>query len=509
MKVIEIFKRDVAKIFKSKVAVMIMAGMTIIPGIYAWLNIDSNWNPYDNTGNIEFAVVNKDSGVKILNEDVNIGESLTEALKSNTAMKWVFVDEDTAKDRVESGEYYGAIVLPEDFSNKITSLFDGTEIVKPEFDYYVNNKKNAIAPIITTKAVGTLETTLDQAFVNTVVFKAVDKAEKLNLGDKGTETIDGVIRKLNTAKEDVSQLRATLNVITSATEATANALEAVRGLLPTDESFARLDMNEARENLSSLEIVGEKAGESVGEMFEVADVMSGRIDESLQELEAGDVGLNGKIEKIAKVTGALRTILEKQKNLNSSLRELTGREIFGDLEERQNLALGKLAELDALMEHVSDNGALLLGQVKAKSGEMRAEIMGAKEYYTNEISGTVKEALSKVSSRLDEVMGAFSFTANAFSKTDTALLSTIRALESAGVMNANVDVLLKGLEGDIDKIIRTLGGAGSSDLYLKVLNLLENSPADVADFISKPIKTNQIDYYPIEDYGSKMAPFYT
>jgi len=73
----EIFKRDIAKITKSKVAMAILIGMLFIPGIYAWLNIDSNWNPYDNTGNIKIAVVNKDEGVELLNEKVNIGESLS------------------------------------------------------------------------------------------------------------------------------------------------------------------------------------------------------------------------------------------------------------------------------------------------------------------------------------------------------------------------------------------------------------------------------------------------
>lgn len=47
------------------------------------------------------------------------------------------------------------------------------------------------------------------------------------------------------------------------------------------------------------------------------------------------------------------------------------------------------------------------------------------------------------------------------------------------------------------------------ELYLKILNLLENTPNDVADFISTPIATNEIDLYEIESYGSKMAPFYT
>ena len=151
-KIIEIFKTDMKKVWKRKIAVIILIGLLFIPGIYAWLNIDSNWNPYDNTGNLPIAVVNKDQGLTILNEDINMGSLLVDSLKSNTAMKWIFTDEDDAKANVDKGKYYGVIILPEDFTSKIATLFDGTEIVKPQFDFYVNQKKNPIAPIIVNKA---------------------------------------------------------------------------------------------------------------------------------------------------------------------------------------------------------------------------------------------------------------------------------------------------------------------------------------------------------------------
>ena len=509
MKIFDIFKRDVAKIFKSKVAVIIMIGMTIIPGIYAWLNIDSNWNPYDNTGNIEFAVVNNDKGVTVLDNNVNIGDSLTEKLKTNTAMKWIFTDEETAKSKVESGEYYGAIILPEDFSEKITTLFDGTEIVKPEFIYYVNNKKNAIAPIITTKAVGTLETTLDQAFVSTVVFKAIDKAESMDVADKGVQTIDSVIMKLSEAKGSVGQLRSTLGVVAAAADATSNALSAVKDLLPNAASFSELDPSSARLAFNSLSEMSGKVDENVGAILDAADELSEQVSAAIEDLEIGDAKAKEKIEKIMKVTEALRTILNREQEVISSLRELTGRDVLSLLERKNERALQKLAELDALLSYASEHGTLILDQIKNKCVEVKDAVSDARGYYHNGVENVVNAAINDVSTKLNGIVDAFSFTANAFSKTDLALSSTINALNSTGTMNSNIDVLLGGLENDIDEIIKILGTAGESDLYLKILNLLQNTPEDVADFISKPIKTSQIDLYPIEDYGSKMAPFYT
>lgn len=53
---------------------------------------------------------------------------------------WTFVDEDEAKEGVKSGEYYAAIVIPEDFSDSLLSILSG-DIKKPELDYYINEKE--------------------------------------------------------------------------------------------------------------------------------------------------------------------------------------------------------------------------------------------------------------------------------------------------------------------------------------------------------------------------------
>ena len=51
---------------------------------------------------------------------------------------------------VERGDYYASITIPKDFSEKIATVLDENP-QKPELDYYVNEKVNAIAPKITAK----------------------------------------------------------------------------------------------------------------------------------------------------------------------------------------------------------------------------------------------------------------------------------------------------------------------------------------------------------------------
>lgn len=511
--IFKIFKRDLMRIKKSKMAIVILLGMVFIPGIYAWLNIDSNWDPYDNTGNIPIAIVNKDEGVDLLRENVNIGDSLAEKLKGNTAMKWVFTDEDDARKKVESGEYYGAIFIPENFSNKITTLFDGTEISKPTFDFIVNDKKNPIAPIITNKAVGTLETTLDQAIVNAVVYKAADKAENFNIEEKGTATITKVTMRLSEAKQGIEKLRATLNTVSSATSSTASALSAVKNLLPanidTIKNNAVGDLQEIQRQTSSLNNLNSRIDDNVTAIFSAAEKVSSTIENEVNSIDINDAHIKEKSEKAISLIDALNTILSKEQEVISAFQNLTGTDALSELQNRITTNIQKNLELKALLQSVADGNTPLLDKAKTKARELHSSVNDASVHYQNVTAPTVKKAIDRTSSAISSVIGSLSYVDSSFTKSDVALGNTIDALNSMSNMNANIDVLLADLENDLSNISATIGGATESDLFLKIVNLLHNTPEDIANFISEPIATEKTELYKINHYGSKMAPFYT
>ncbi len=101
-------------------------------------------------------------------------------------------------------------MIPKNFSQKLVTVMDENEIEKPKFDFYVNNKKNAIAPIIVNKAVGTIQTSVNQTFVNTVFYKVMEKAENIDIISKSVETTDDLVNKLEDTKVKVQQLRTIL-----------------------------------------------------------------------------------------------------------------------------------------------------------------------------------------------------------------------------------------------------------------------------------------------------------
>ena len=59
--VLWIFKRDITRLAKNFVAVIVSIGVCFVPALYAWFNIDANMDPYENTAGIHIAVANWDA----------------------------------------------------------------------------------------------------------------------------------------------------------------------------------------------------------------------------------------------------------------------------------------------------------------------------------------------------------------------------------------------------------------------------------------------------------------
>ena len=78
-----IFRNDLKKIGTNLVAFIVMIGICILPALYAWFNIASNWDPYGNAKNIKIAVVNLDKGSEFGTLKINIGSQVVENLKTN------------------------------------------------------------------------------------------------------------------------------------------------------------------------------------------------------------------------------------------------------------------------------------------------------------------------------------------------------------------------------------------------------------------------------------------
>lgn len=177
--VFAVFARDMKRLLRNPIALVIVLGVCIMPSLYAWYTIEAQWDPYQNTEAIKVGVVNLDEGADSAEAGhLAIGEEVVAQLKDDHQLGWQFVDEQEGIQRVESGEYYACIVIPKNFSADFASIATGT-FTKPELEYYVNEKLSGAAPKITDAGATALESKVNHSFISTVTDVVMGTMQKV------------------------------------------------------------------------------------------------------------------------------------------------------------------------------------------------------------------------------------------------------------------------------------------------------------------------------------------
>lgn len=92
-------------------------GIVLIPALYAYIYIQSVWDPASRTVDLSAAIVNLDRGATVHGTFVNIGDGLQHRLKeSGTFGFYDAASADEAKARVRHGHSLFALIIPERFS---------------------------------------------------------------------------------------------------------------------------------------------------------------------------------------------------------------------------------------------------------------------------------------------------------------------------------------------------------------------------------------------------------
>ena len=163
----KIFSTDMKKTGTNWIALVIIGGLVLLPSLYAWFNIKASWDPYGQLDRMPIGIVNEDLGATVHDDDIDVGDELIETLKEDDSMDWNFTDRQTAMERVEYGDYFAVIIIPEDFSEKLaTVISDKPE--KANVEYYVNEKINAISPKMTDKGASVIVENVSSQFISTV-----------------------------------------------------------------------------------------------------------------------------------------------------------------------------------------------------------------------------------------------------------------------------------------------------------------------------------------------------
>ena len=531
--VFAIFLRDVKRILRNPVALVVTMGVAIIPSLYAWCNILANWDPYANTGNIQVAVANEDEGTtSTLVGHLNAGQQTVTQLKSNHQLGWRFVSKQHAVDGVKAGKYYAAIVLPKDFSSSLIGTVTG-EKNQPSITYYINEKMNAIAPKITDTGATTIDEQINATFVSSVA-DAVAKQVKAAAGNTTdslhtaqsdvVDNLNDTINQLETVQQQLGGTRSTLDkattTIDSAKQTNTALASAINDALDTITNTSDLlaqtraqtqrfsttltgALDNGSTQLSGLQVtVGNVTGTMLNGLNTTQDALS-QVSSSMRGVNstAGEA-LDG-MDNALKASG-LDPDSQTYKDLSAQISEARKQLTFQqqrinafDHDTTSIITSGKntATALNSDITSLSNNGT-------AAMAKARADLTDAVMPNLNTGLDTLSLANGSLAGTLTTLQGTLKQGNGLLDQLSRTVSQTNATLAGAQTQLANLSKQLSTTRTDVASL-------SSSRMFQQLSEMLGLNANEIGSFVGEPVHLDEKVLYPVENYGSAVTPFYT
>ena len=561
----KIFFDDVISLVKNFFALVIVVGICFLPALYAWFNIYSNWDPYGNTGALKFAAISLDKGyTDEEGEYHNQGDTIIENLHENTSVDWQFVDsEEDAVNGVYSGEYYAAIVVDEDFTYNMYNVLTD-DVKRPVLHFYENQKKNPVATKISDTVVQSLQNNINVAFTEVVVSRVFSSASDVSedLQEKGG--VDEIVNKLESLSADLTtyqnamttiiendaQLKASLEAaeqdatnvknqaeqsaksletagnITDKSDTTINSysqtVERAMTLIEVKAASMNQNLDTAKISADATEVARSLKGAMLDtlEMADIAIYLPTRLDET--ELKAAKTEFNNVVNGILDAYNELTNGIPEQM-IPANLKDMVAKiqsvqtainSIDPSSTEYQNQVAAAdkaIKEATDALNNVNEEELVSAGTENLKSAATNARKKG--EELNDTLSGPLREKVDEGLSSLEGMLYDSSAILNTVGETFGNLVVMFDAIgntvDCADTSLQKTSEAIVYVNGRLIDAIAEIEEAGSADKIQVLVNALSGDPEVYGKFFSTPVEMKTEAVYPIENYGSAVAPFYS
>ena len=522
--ILQIFVRDLKRLVVNPVACIILAGVCILPALYAWYTIETMWDPYANTGSIKVAVVNEDKGADSNSTGkINIGQEVVDELHSDHELDWQFVSKDEAMDGVYSSEYYAALIFPENFSEDFISVFSGN-FTQPKIEYYVNEKLSGSGTKVTDSAASKIETTIDESFVSQVSNKVVEIAQRTGgaVHDKSEQSTSLLSHSVEEARNAISQNRTMVNDLTPTIDSSIHSVDSSNDLLK--KLVASLPALDARLDSASTSL------ENIRKTLnDYSATLSAKVTESAFALTQAAVDINlasaqiaGDIQTAkANVDTALAEARELVSYNNQLLESLRNSPVastdqvqkaISDIEAQNASLSSTITSLEQLANQLDNNAQAVKNATDTVANVAKTSAdnlqKSAKDFQIT-ILPEIDTSLDSLASAIGTLRGATESLRTLFDQESTLLTQLASMLEQSKSICAEVGLSLEALENNLESTYTDLRSLQNSASFKELTTLLGMNPDDVSSFMSSPVKLDTVALYPVNPYGSGIAPFFS
>lgn len=431
-----------------------MIGVALVPALYNLSFLGSMWDPYGSLDNLPVAVVNKDKTATLNDKKLTIGDDMVDSMSTNKALDYHFVSQKKADKGLKDGDYYMVITLPEDLSEKASSLLTDNP-KKLNIKYQTTAGRSFVASKMSESAMTKLKDTVSENITETytkAVFKSMSGLQDglQEASDGGNELLSGsqqlesgsqtITDNLNTAASGSQTLAdgtATLSsglttytngvstLASGANELNSNSVALISGIAQLKESSTQVQrlVDGANSLTDGLQQLATSTTLSAEETENIQSLISG-----LPQLNAGIQQLNTSVSEVSsnidttKISTALNDIASQaqgileaeEKDSSARLTAIQATAAYQNLEAAQQAEL--VNALNTSGNSVSQQAQQILKDAKAMQVALAA--------------------LSSLSSKVTELQAGVSQIA---SQSNIALPGSVAALTklSAGLTKVN------------------------------------------------------------------------
>ena len=464
-----VIRSDVRRLSRSVVTVICVFGLALVPCLYAWFNIMSNWSPYtsDSTKNLKIAVASSDVGTDFVGMKLNVGDIILEKLKANDQIDWQFPDSvQGVMDGLYAGDYYAGLIIPEDFSASILGFTDG-EMDHPEIIYYDNQKMNAVASRVTDRAQGIIKDQINSIFVATIVDELSTFTSVFNgMGLSAEDALQSLDNQLGSIKSDLKTYAAILNSMSTVTKSAATVTGMTNDLLPDVTDM----LTNSRKTIVNIQ---DRLTTSKQDVVYAADAIRNTSEELRNTVERLDSAVDGDPAEAGGSYVDWDSLFGE-----GGITEYEG-EILDDLYADVNKQLHEsVIKFDDILQKTKIDKNLIASM------------------------STLQDSLKNLDSLLAKVEGDIDSQSMTLQQYTDALNSCTVSIESTeDVLNYMVR-MVSNLQSSVNEL-RT------SESFTKLIDLLKDDVGGLVEYLSSPANLEVVRVYALENFGSGMAPFYT
>lgn len=571
--VFRIYKSDILNIVSNWVVAVIVGGLIFLPSLYAWLNIYASMDPYAHTANMKIAVVNEDDGTTFKGENLNIGKELMSNLQANNSFSWYFLPRKEALDSLNIGDYFAVLIVPNDFSEKLTSILTD-QPTKAHIDYYVNEKINPIAPKITGKGAGVITQQVSSEFISTVngtlfsMFNTIGIEIEHEIPDfkkfehyiftieQHLPDIESFLAQTAKGGKDAEKLLdTTISEIPEIEKMTTSGLTTIHNGLQlineADTLFTQLSpivkadlesvqtiaqrFSQLLEQLQTIQTDTATLAKSKDELQKQLTSSQDKVNNSIQTLEALQKLTQADASSRKQLENSLQTVISslQQERSNDVIALLDNKGIIQQLESIQGKlqanpivsdsmisVLSTLRQLNSVVTDVSNKVQQFnnideqtikkdIAAVQQTAQDAANHLNQFLSYYSDKLEPQIHTTLNAAKDTLTNASTMLTKVQSSIPQAKQRLSNAKNTLVTANKAIATIQSDFPTLSKKIIDLANKLRTLENETDISEIVQLLKNDVEAERDFFEEPVKLAEHRIFPIANYGTAMTPFYT